>query len=156
MLAKASNNARILGFNVRPDAGARALAEQNGIEIRTYRVIYELLDDVSDMLKGLLKPKTEEVVLGRVEVRQTFHVPKVGTIAGCYVTEGKVSRQASVRLLRDGVIIYEGKLASLRRFKDDVSEVSAGYECGIGLDKFQDMKPGDVIEVYTVREIPRS
>ncbi|MGI6632560.1 MAG: translation initiation factor IF-2 [Bacillota bacterium] len=156
MLAKASNNARILGFNVRPDAGARALAEQNGIEIRTYRVIYELLDDVNDMLKGLLKPKTEEVVLGRVEVRQTFHVPKVGTIAGCYVTEGKVSRQASVRLLRDGVIIYEGKLASLRRFKDDVSEVSAGYECGIGLDKFQDMKPGDVIEVYTVREIPRS
>lgn len=156
MLAKASGNARILGFNVRPDAGARNLAEELGVEIRTYRVIYDLLDDVNDMLRGLLKPKTEEVVLGRAEVRQTFHVPKVGTVAGCYVTEGKVSRQASVRLLRDGVIIYEGKMASLRRFKDDVSEVSAGYECGIGLERFQDLKPGDVIEVFTVREVPRS
>lgn len=156
MLAKASGNARILGFNVRPDAGARNLAEELGVEIRTYRVIYDLLDDVNAMLKGLLKPKTEEVVLGRAEVRQTFHVPKVGTVAGCYVTEGKVSRQASVRLIRDGVIIYEGKMASLRRFKDDVSEVSAGYECGIGIERFQDLKPGDVIEAFTVREVPRS
>lgn len=156
MLAKASSNARILGFNVRPDVGARNLAEELGIEIRTYRVIYDLLDDVNAMLKGLLKPKTEEVVLGRVEIRQTFHVPRAGTIAGCYVTEGKAGRQASVRLLRDGVIIYEGKMSSLRRFKDDVSEVSAGYECGIGLDKFQDMKPGDVIEAFAVREVPQS
>ncbi|HHX29356.1 MAG TPA: translation initiation factor IF-2 [Firmicutes bacterium] len=156
MLAKASGNARILGFNVRPDAGARSLAEELGIEIRTYRVIYDLLDDIDAMLKGLLKPKTEEVVLGRAEVRQTFHVPRAGTVAGCYVTEGKVGRQASVRLLRDGVIVYEGKMSSLRRFKDDVSEVSAGYECGIGLERFQDIKPGDVIEAFTVREVPQS
>ena len=156
MLAKASGNARVLGFNVRPDAGARNLADELGVEIRTYRVIYDLLDDVNAMLKGLLKPKTEEVVLGRAEVRQTFHVPRAGTVAGCYVTEGKVSRQASARLLRDGVIIYEGKMASLRRFKDDVSEVGAGYECGIGLERFQDIKPGDVIEVFTVREVPQS
>lgn len=156
MLAKASSSARILGFNVRPDVGARNLAEQLGIEIRTYRVIYDLLDDVNAMLKGLLKPKTEEVVLGRAEVRQTFRVPRIGLVAGCYVTEGKVSRQASVRLIRDGVIAYEGKMASLRRFKDDVSEVGAGYECGIGLDKFQDVKPGDVIEAFAVREVPQS
>ncbi len=156
MLAKASGNARILGFNVRPEPGARNLAEELGIEIHTYRVIYDLLDDVDAMVKGLLKPKTEEVLLGRAEVRQTFHVPKVGTVAGCYVLEGKVTRQGSVRLVRDGSIVYEGKMASLRRFKDDVAEVSAGYECGIGLERFQDIKPGDVIEVFTVREVPRT
>ena len=151
-LAKASG-ARILGFNVRPYGNAAALADANGVEIRTYRVIYDLLDDVSAMLKGLVKPKTEEVVLGRAEVRQTFHVPKVGTVAGCYVNDGKVSRSASVRLIRDGVVIYEGKMASLKRFKDDVSEVSSGYECGIGLDRFQDVKPGDVIEAFAVKEV---
>jgi translation initiation factor IF-2 len=152
MLAKASN-ALVLGFNVRPDANARAIADANGVELRTYRVIYDLLGDLQNLLKGLLKPKTEEVVLGRVEVRQTFHVPKVGTVAGCYVTEGKVPRSASVRLLRDGVVIYEGRMASLRRFKDDVSEVSQGYECGVGLERFQDLKPGDVVEAFAVKEI---
>ncbi len=151
-LAKASE-ARILGFNVRPYGNASALAEANGVEIRTYRVIYDLLDDVSNLLKGLLKPKTEEVILGRIEVRQTFHVPKVGTVAGCMVTEGKVPRSASVRLLRDGVVIYEGKMASLKRFKDDVSEVSAGYECGLGLDKFQDVKVGDIVEAFAMKEV---
>ena len=151
-LAKASG-ARILGFNVRPLGNAAALAEANGIEIRTYRVIYDLLDDVGAMLKGLVKPKTEEVVLGRADVRQTFHVPKIGTVAGCFVTSGKVTRSASVRLIRDGVVIYEGKLASLKRFKDDVQEVSAGYECGMGLEKFQDVKQGDVIEAFAVKEV---
>ncbi len=151
-LAKASG-ARILGFNVRPFGNASALAEQAGVEIRTYRVIYDLLDDVASMLKGLVKPKTEEVVLGRIEVRQTFHVPKVGTVAGCYVTEGKIPRSASVRLLRNGVVVYEGKMASLKRFKDDVSEVSAGYECGLGLDKFQDVQVGDVVEAFAMKEV---
>ncbi len=151
-LAKASD-ARILGFNVRPFGGANALAEQSGVEIRTYRVIYDMLEDVSNLLKGLVKPKTEEVVLGRIEVRQTFHVPKIGTVAGCMVTDGKVPRSASVRLLRDGVVLYEGKMASLKRFKDDVSEVSAGYECGLGLDKFQDVKIGDVVEAFAMKEV---
>ncbi|MGE5579186.1 MAG: translation initiation factor IF-2 [Bacillota bacterium] len=151
-LAKASG-ARILGFNVRPFGNAAALAEQGGVDIRTYRVIYDLLDDVGNLLKGLVKPKTEEVVLGRIEVRQTFHVPKVGTVAGCYVTEGKVPRSASVRLLRNGVVVYEGKMASLKRFKDDVSEVSAGYECGLGLDKFQDVQVGDVVEAFAMKEV---
>ena len=151
-LAKASG-ARILGFNVRPFGNASAIAEANGVEIRTYRVIYDLLDDVGNLLKGLLKPKTEEVILGKIEIRQTFHVPKVGTVAGCMVTEGKVPRSASVRLLRNGVVVYEGKMASLKRFKDDVSEVSAGYECGLGLDKFQDVKPGDVVEAFAMKEV---
>ncbi len=151
-LAKASE-ARILGFNVRPFGNAASLAEQNGVEIRTYRVIYDMLDDVSNLLKGLLKPKTEEVILGRIEIRQTFHVPKVGTVAGCMVTDGKVPRSAQVRLLRNGVVIYEGKMASLKRFKDDVSEVSAGYECGLGLDKFQDVKVGDVVEAFAMKEV---
>jgi translation initiation factor IF-2 len=151
-LAKASD-ARILGFNVRPYGNANALAEQGNVEIRTYRVIYDMLDDVRNLLKGLLKPKTEEVVLGRIEIRQTFHVPKAGTVAGCMVTDGKVPRSASVRLLRNGVVIYEGKMASLKRFKDDVSEVSAGYECGLGLDKFQDIKVGDVVEAFAMKEV---
>ncbi len=152
MLAKASN-AVIFGFNVRPDTSARTMAEADSVDIRTYRVIYDLLDDVQDMLKGLLKPKIEEVILGRVEIRQTFHVPRVGTVAGCHVVEGKVSRQAQVRLLRDGVVVYEGKMSSLRRFKDDVSEVSQGYDCGIGLERYQDIKPGDIIEAFTKREV---
>lgn len=152
MLAKASN-ARILGFNVRPDVNARNLAESDQIDIRTYRVIYDLVDDVQNMLKGLVKPKVEEVLLGRAEVRKTFHIPKIGTVAGCYVLDGKVTRQASVRLVRDGKVAYEGKLSSLKRFKDDVSEVSQGYECGIVLDRFQDIKPGDIIEAYVLREV---
>ncbi|HAF66366.1 MAG TPA: translation initiation factor IF-2, partial [Clostridiales bacterium UBA9857] len=146
MLAKASD-ARVLGFNVRPDANARNVAEAEGVEIRTYRIIYELLEDVEQMVKGLTKPKFEEVVLGRVEVRATFRVPNVGTVAGCYVTSGKVTRNASVRLLRDGRIVYEGKIASLKRFKDDVTEVAQGYECGIGLERYQDIKPGDVLDL---------
>ena len=152
MLAKASG-AKILGFNVRPDANARSVAEFENVEIRTYRIIYELIEDVENMLKGLVKPKFKEVLVGRVEVRDTFHVPNVGTVAGCYVTSGKVTRGAGVRLVRDGRIIYEGKISSLKRFKDDVSEVAQGYECGIGLERYQDIKPGDVIEVFVMKEV---
>ena len=152
MLAKASD-AKILGFNVRPDPNARSVAELEEVEIRTYRIIYELLEDVEQMVKGLIKPKFEEVLLGRVEVRATFRVPNIGTVAGCYVTSGKVTRGASVRLVRDGRIVYEGKISSLRRFKDDVAEVAKGYECGIGLERYQDIKPGDVIEVFTIQEV---
>lgn len=152
MLAKASD-AKILGFNVRPDPNARNVAETENVEIRTYRIIYDLIEDVENMIKGLVKPKFEEVILGRAEVRDIFHVPNAGTVAGCYVQSGKVVRNANVRLLRDGRIVYEGKISSLRRFKDDVSEVAQGYECGIGLDRYQDIKPGDVLEVFAVREV---
>jgi translation initiation factor IF-2 len=155
MLARASD-ALILGFNVRPDANARTVADSEKIEIRNYRVIYDLLDDVKDMLKGLTKPKTEEFVLGRAEIRQTFHVPRVGTVAGCYVVSGKMQRNSSVRLIRDNVVIFEGRMSSLRRFKDDVGEVSQGYECGIGLERYQDLKPGDIIEAFGIREVNAS
>jgi translation initiation factor IF-2 len=128
-------------------------AEQSGIEIRFYRVIYELLDDVKKAMVGLLDPIKQESALGRVEVRDTFTVPKVGTIAGCYVTGGIIRRNAFARLLRDNRVIHEGKLGSLRRFKDDVKEVQAGFECGIGLDGFNDVKIGDVIEVFEIKEI---
>ncbi len=152
MLAKASN-AKILGFNVRPDANARNVAEVENIEIRSYRIIYDLLEDVENMLKGLVKPKFEEVLLGRAEVRATFHVPNTGTVAGSYVISGKIARNAGVRLVRDGRVVYEGKISSLRRFKDDVSEVSQGYECGIGLERYQDIKPGDIIEAFVMKEV---
>ncbi len=152
MLARASD-ATILGFNVRPDANARTVAEFENVEIRSYRIIYDLLADVENLLKGLVKPKFEEMVLGRVDVRATFRVPNIGTVAGCYVTEGKVTRRAQVRLLRDGRIIYEGKISSLKRFKDDVSEVAQGYECGIGLERYQDVKPGDVIEAFVMKKV---
>lgn len=152
MLAKASD-AKILGFNVRPDANARSVADAENVEIRSYRIIYDLLEDVENMLKGLVKPKFEETVLGRAEVRATFHVPNIGTVAGCYVVSGKVVRNAGVRLVRDGRVVYEGKISSLRRFKDDVSEVAQGYECGIGLEHYQDIKPGDILEVFVMREV---
>lgn len=155
MLASASD-AVILGFNVRPEGKAAKLAEAEQVEIRTYRVIYEMLDDVRKALEGLLEPEIEEVQLGRVEVRTTFRVPGVGTVAGCYVTEGVVRRDANVRLVRDGTIVYEGKIASLRRFKDDVREVREGFECGIALERFQDIKDGDILEIYTEREVQRT
>lgn len=155
MLAAASR-AIIVGFNVRPDANAAKAAEQHRIEVRTYKVIYELIDDIENAAKGLVKPKKQEVVLGRAQVRATFKVPKVGTVAGCYVTEGKIARDMHVRLVRDGVVVYDGLIASLKRFKDDVKEVSAGYECGVGLDRFQDIKEGDILEVYSIEEVQPS
>ncbi|MDD3073181.1 MAG: translation initiation factor IF-2, partial [Eubacteriales bacterium] len=150
-LASASG-AIIIGFNVRPDTQAQRLAEEEDVEIRLYRVIYDVIDDVRLALKGLLEPEFKEKVMGRVEVRNTFRHSKLGTIAGCYVIDGKVTNRALGRLLRDGVIIYEGKLSSLKRFKDDVKEVSSGYECGIMLENYNDIKEGDQIEAYAMVE----
>ena len=153
-LAEASG-AIILGFNVRPDPKARALAEESGVEIRTYQIIYKLVEDIEAALKGMLKPIFTEDITGRAQVRATFKVPKIGTIAGCYMEEGKATRGQKVRLLRDGVVVADTTVSSLRRFKDDVREVAAGYECGVGLDNYQDLKEGDVLEFYEVREVPR-
>jgi translation initiation factor IF-2 len=153
MLAKASEGI-IIGFHVRPDPAARRAAEGQGVEIRTYRIIYEVVDDVRMAMAGLLPPTISEKFEGRAEVRETFNVPKLGTIAGCYVSEGQVRRGGPCRLLRDGVQIYEGRVGSLRRFKDDVREVNTGFECGIGIDGYGDVKVGDVIETYVIEEKP--
>jgi translation initiation factor IF-2 len=153
-LAQASG-AVIIGFNVRPDPKARALAENAKVEIRTYQIIYKLIEDIEAALKGMLKPVFEEVVTGRAVVRATFRVPRVGTIAGCQVEDGTITRNSKVRLLRDGVVMADSIVSSLKRFKDDVREVASGYECGIGIADFNDVKEGDVLETYTEREIPR-
>src|SRR5690606_3256139 len=149
----AVSSAVTIGFNVRPETTARQLAEREGVEVNLYRVIYEAIEDVEKAIEGLLEPVYEEVVLGRAEVRATFRVPGVGTVAGCYVTEGKIVRNAEARVLRDNVVIYEGRLASLRRFKEDVREVSEGYERGIGVERFNDIKEGDVIEAFQMQEV---
>ena len=147
MLASASN-AVIIGFNVRPDANAKKIAESEGVQIRLYRVIYDVLDDVKAALEGLLAPTIREKILGQAEIRAVFKVPKIGKIAGCYVLEGLLRRNAKVRLIRDGVVFWEGALTSLKRFKDDAREVAAGYECGLSFANFQDFREGDVIEDY--------
>jgi translation initiation factor IF-2 len=154
MLASTSN-AIIVGFNVRPDVTAKALAERNKVDMRMYRVIYECMEEIESAMKGMLAPKYKEVELGRVEVRQVYKISNVGMVAGSYVLEGKVNRNAKVRLVRDGVVIYEGEIASLQRFKDSVKEVAAGYECGITLEKFTDVKVGDIFECYEMQEIER-
>ena len=151
MLAEASN-AIVIGFNVRPDAAIREDAAQRGVDIRTYRIIYECIEEMEAAMKGMLAPKFREVVLGQAEVRQTFKVSGVGTIAGCYVKSGKIARSSLVRLLRDSVVIAETKIDSLRRFKDDVREVAEGFECGIGLERFNDIKEGDIIEAFVMEE----
>lgn len=153
MLASASN-AIIIGFGVRPEAHIKRLAEQSGVDIRLYRVIYHCIEDIKQAMTGLVAPTYHEVALGRAEVRQVFRVSKVGTIAGSYVLEGKILRDGNARVIRDSVVIYEGKIGSLRRFKDDVREVAAGFECGIGIEKFQDVKEGDVIEAFVTEEVP--
>jgi translation initiation factor IF-2 len=154
MLASASN-ALVIGFNVRPDVNAKKAAESQKVEIRLYRVIYEALDDLKAALEGLLEPIYKEVSVGRAEVRDLFHIPKVGMIAGCNILEGKAVRNNKARVIRDGVVIYEGVIDSLKRFKDDVREVAQGHDCGIGLDKFQDIKVGDILEIYQIEEIKR-
>ena len=155
MLAGTSN-AVIIGFNVRPSAAVTSMADRDGIQIRTYRVIYDIIDDVENAMKGMLDPEFREVVLGTVEIRTTFKVPGVGIIGGAYVTSGKVVRNEQIRLVRDGIVIHEGKISSLRRFKDDVKEVNTGYECGIGIEKYNDIKEGDVIECFKMEEIERA
>ncbi len=154
-LADASN-AIIIGFGVRPDAKARTAAEREGVEIRTYSVIYKAIEDIDAARIGMLKPTEEEVQTGVAEVRDTFKVPKVGIAAGCMIAEGEVSRDDQVRLVRDGIVVYEGKIASLRRYKDDVKSVKAGFECGIGLENFQDIHPGDQIEAFRIEEVART
>jgi translation initiation factor IF-2 len=149
-------NATIIGFNVRPDRKAREVAEHEGVEMRLYEVIYQVLEDIEAAMVGMLKPDFEEVVTGDAEVREVFSVPRVGKVAGCYVRNGVITRGSKVRFLRDGVVIWNGEIASLKRFKDDAREVAAGYECGIGLENFQDLKPGDIIETFIVKEIPRT
>lgn len=153
-LASASN-AIIIGFNVRPDNNAKKEADKEGIEIKTYRIIYEAIDDVKAALSGLLSPDIKEKELGSAEVRNVIKVPKIGNIAGCYVLDGKITRNSSVRVLRDGIVIYDGTIQSLKRFKEDVKEVASGYECGISLEKFNDFKENDIFEVYTHEEIKR-
>jgi translation initiation factor IF-2 len=151
-----ASNAIVIGFNVRPDTNARELAEREGVDIRLYRVIYDAIDDVKAALSGMLKPEQRESELGRAEVRELFRVPKLGVIAGSYVLSGYIQRDAKARLVRDGIVIYEGRIGSLRRFKDDVKEVAQGYECGIGIEGYQNIEEGDVIEAYEVREVARS
>ena len=143
----------VIGFNVRPDANARRAARAVGGEVMTYSIIYELLDEIEQMLVGRLAPVEEERVLGTAEVRAIFRVPRLGAVAGCYVMEGVIPRDAKARLVRDGIVVYDGRVASLRRFKDDVGEVAAGYECGVGLDRFRDVKEGDIIETYRIDEV---
>ncbi|MBR0422079.1 MAG: translation initiation factor IF-2 [Clostridia bacterium] len=154
MFASASN-AIVIGFNVRPDATARALAEKEKVDVRTYRVIYNAIEDVEAAMKGMFKPVFKEVEMGRVSVRNTFKISGVGTIAGAYVQDGKVTRNAQVRVVRDGVVVYDGKISSLKRFKDDVKEVASGYECGISFENFNDVHEGDVIEAYTMEQVER-
>ena len=152
----AASGATIIGFNVRPDRKARDLAEQEHVEVRTYEIIYKLLEDIESAMVGMLAPEFEEVVTGEAEVREVFRVPRVGAVAGCLVQSGVITRGSKVRFLREGTIIWKGTASSLRRFKEDVTEVRAGFECGIGLSDFQDLKGGDIIETFEEREIPRT
>jgi translation initiation factor IF-2 len=151
----AVSNATVIGFNVRPDRKARELAEAEKVELRLYEVIYQVLEDVQNALVGMLQPEFEEAVTGEAEVREVFSVPRVGRVAGCYVRSGTITRGSRVRFLREGVVIWNGTISSLKRFKDDVREVQSGFECGIGLSDFQDLKSGDVIETYELKEVPR-
>jgi translation initiation factor IF-2 len=152
LLASASN-AIVIGFNVRPERKAQDLADAEGVEIRLYTIIYNVANDIKNAMIGMLDVTSHEKYLGRAEVRDTFKVPKYGFIAGSYIIDGLIRRNAEVRLLRDNVVIHEGKIGSLRRFKDDVSEVKSGFECGIGLDNFGDVKVGDIIEAYIIEKV---
>ena len=153
-LAKVSN-AIIIAFNVRPGSLAKEMAERDGVEIKQYSVIYQAIEDVEAAMKGLLDPVYQEKVIGNAEVRQTFRVSGVGTVAGAYVTDGKLERNAGVRVIRENVVIHEGKLASLKRFKDDAKEVSKGFECGIQIENYNDVKEGDIIEAYVLEEVKK-
>jgi translation initiation factor IF-2 len=146
----------VIGFRVRPQTAARHQAEKAGVDIRVYDVIYEAVDEVTAALEGMLAPERKETVVGTAEVRATFKVSKVGTIAGSFVTEGRIDRKARARVIRDGIVVYDGDIASLKRFKDDVKEVRESFECGIGIANFNDIKVGDLIECYTVEEVART
>ncbi|MCB1153763.1 translation initiation factor IF-2, partial [bacterium] len=150
-----ASEAIVIGFNVRPAPDIRDLAQREGVEIRTYSVIYELIDDITLGMEGMLEPIRKEVYLGRAEIREIFNISRIGTIAGCYVTDGKIQRNANVRLLRDDVEVHSGKLASLKRFKDDAKEVPRGMECGMQIENYNDVKPGDIIEAFTYEAVAR-
>ena len=154
MLASASN-AIIVGFNVRPDKGALDSAERQNVDIRTYRVIYECIEEITAAITGMLAPEYKEVVLGHAQVRKTIHVPGIGFVAGSYVQDGKITRNSQIRVVRDGVVIFEDKISSLKRFKDDAKEVAQGYECGIALERFNDIKEEDILEAYIMEEVKR-
>jgi len=154
MLASASD-AIIIGFQVRPSVQARKLAEKEEIDIRLYSIIYQATEELEKAIKGMLAPKTEEKITCNIEVRETFKITKVGTIAGCYVLDGKVKRSTKIRVIRDGIVVYTGLLGSLKRFKDDVKEVASGYECGLNVENFNDIKVGDIIEGYDIIEVSR-
>jgi translation initiation factor IF-2 len=156
VLLAAASNAIILGFHVRPNLKARKLAEGEGVDIRTYRVIYEVVDEIKAALEGLLDPEEKEEITATIEVREVFKVSRVGAIAGCYVVDGKIVRSDKIRLLRDGFEIYDGSIASLKRHKDDVREVEQGYECGIMIENMNDVKVGDVIEAYKMVQTKRT
>ena len=151
-LANASS-AIVIGFNVRPTSVVKQAADAQGVEIRLYKIIYRVAEDIEAALKGMLKPTFEEIVTGQAEVRETFKNSKVGTIAGCYLTDGNIKRDALVRVLRDGIVVYEGKLASLKRFKDDAKEVRQGFECGLSIENFNYIKVGDIIEASQMKEV---
>jgi len=151
-LASAAN-AIIIGFNVRPTSNVKNLANTEGVEIRLYSIIYRVQEDIENAIKGMLKPKFEEVVIGQAEVRETYKISKIGTIAGCYVTDGVIQKNSLARVLREGVVIYEGRLGSLKRFKDDVKEVKQNLECGLSIENFNDIKVGDIIEISTQKRI---
>jgi translation initiation factor IF-2 len=152
VLLAAASEAIIIGFHVRPSAAAKKVAEKEAVDIRLYSVIYDAINEIRSALEGLLSPVLSEEIVATVEVRETFKVPKVGTIAGCYVQEGKITRSDKIRLIRDGVVIYSGELDSLKRFKDDVKEVDAGYECGLNIAGYNDIKVGDIVEAYKIIE----
>ena len=151
MLAAASN-AIIVGLNVRPDSVAESIAERDGLDMRMYRIIYDCIEEISDAIKGMLAPKYREVTLGKAEVRNVFKLSSAGMIAGSYVLDGKITRNSQIRVVRDGIVVSEDSIASLKRFKDDVKEVQSGYECGIGLEKFNDIKEGDILEAFVMEE----
>jgi len=155
LLASASN-AIVIGFQVRPSVSARRLAEQEQIEIRLYSIIYKAIEEIKAAMEGMLAPEFEEKIVANVEIRETFKISKVGTIAGCMVLDGKITRNTKVRIVRDGIVVFTGELASLRRFKDDVKEVSSGYECGLNIANFNDIKVGDIIEGYEQVAVKRT
>ena len=155
MVLAAASDALIVGFNIRPDAAVEKLAETEGVSINVYRIIYDLIADIKAAMEGLLDPDTQEKITGKAVVKQVFKLSSAGTVAGCTVTEGKAQRNVKVRLLRDNVIIFEGNTSAIKRFKDDVKEVEKGYECGISLENFSDIKVSDVMEFFTVEKIAR-
>ncbi|MBQ7871183.1 MAG: translation initiation factor IF-2, partial [Oscillospiraceae bacterium] len=155
ILLASTSNAIVVGFNVRPDSAAAASAARSNVDLRMYRVIYDAIDEIEAAMKGMLAPKFREAIIGHAVVRQTYKVSAIGTIAGCYVQDGKVTRDAQVRVLRDNIVIYEGNIGSLQRFKDAVKEVGTNYECGMSIEKFNDIKEDDVFECFVMEEIPR-